>query len=74
MTDRKNGKKSDSSAMEIGGGAINEKERTFQQPGNSSTGFENNESSTSSSSPYNSSNRCHLMHAIEGLDRYPIVH
>ena len=59
--------------MEVGGGAINEKKRTFQQP-NGTFGFSEKEKPSSTPgqpSPFDPSNRCHLMHALEGLDRYP---
>lgn len=47
--------------QEIGGGAINEKQRAFQRESTSETEY----------ITFNPNSRSHLMHAIEGLDRYP---
>ncbi|CAJ1943032.1 unnamed protein product [Cylindrotheca closterium] len=51
------------STQKIGGGAINEKQRKFQQEDGSIPETEHK--------TFNPASRSHLMHAIEGLDRYP---
>ena len=68
MTTSKNDKQNHDTFQQVGGGAVNEKKRAFEKP--------NAPSETTLSSPPSSfydpcSNRSHLMHAIEGLDRYP---
>lgn len=50
-------------SIKLGGGAINEKKRTFGKE---------DENGSDSGPPYNPlRHRSHLLHAIEGLDRYP---
>jgi hypothetical protein len=73
-TGTNNNTANDDSEMDVvGGGAINEKKRTF----GTTTRFpklERNIKDASSSSSSNfraTSDRSHLMHAMEGLDRYP---
>jgi hypothetical protein len=57
----------DERTMQVGGGAINEKKRTF-----GALPTPTNMPPRSKSNSYKAtSNRAHLMHAIEGLDRYP---
>eukprot|EP00980_Cylindrotheca_fusiformis_P023016 scaffold10054_cov140-Cylindrotheca_fusiformis.AAC.7 len=51
-------------SQRIGGGAINEKKRSFDGKGNAN-------GRTKIVSAFDPLNRSHLMHAIEGLDRYP---
>ena len=55
--------------MEFGGGAINEKERTYDGPTNPIANPKRIESGGSEYNPFSS--RAHLLHALEGLDRYP---
>src|SRR6056300_33611 len=62
---------SDSSSSEqLGGGAINEKQRTFQQHKNNvASGTSNNNDKEDAWDP--SDNLSHMLHALVGLDRYP---
>jgi hypothetical protein len=67
----------------IGGGDINEKERQYRRrearpPSSSSSSYTDNtgtnvidDKEMKQKSAYNASQRSHLIHAIEGLDRYP---
>jgi len=54
-------------AFVIGGGAINEKKRSLKQT--TQQGVQEEDDKTSGYDPVGS--RSHLMHALEGMDRYP---
>lgn len=59
-----------SSSEQLGGGAINEKQRTFQQHKNNVvSGTSNNNDKEDTWDPSN--NLSHMLHALVGLDRYP---
>jgi hypothetical protein len=61
---------SSSSSEQLGGGAINEKQRTFQQHKNNLvSGTSNNNGKIDAWDP--SDNLSHMLHALVGLDRYP---
>ena len=65
-----------SSSFSIGGGAINEKERTFTKsgdpPGESNMDIDGgNSSEQSNRSGFDPNSLSHALHALAGLDRYP---
>jgi hypothetical protein len=62
------------SANAIGGGAVNEKKRLFPEKGllsKEKSGVVEDEQTLSSSAYDPMQHRAHLLHALEGLDRYP---
>ena len=56
---------------DVGGGSVNEKKRQYR-PKSRKQDTESENTNTNSQSAYNPSNhRSHLLHALEGLNRYP---